>query len=132
MLPEVGGKSPVTVLNSVVLPAPLAPSTARFSPAATVSDTSSTARSAPKLRVTRSSTRASADARAEGAARGAAAAGRSELTVATSRALRAIRHVARADLELRLRGAQQLVHAVHLAVDLVEQVALRVLHHLRH
>ena len=35
--PAVGGKSPVTALNSVVLPAPLAPSTARRSPAATES-----------------------------------------------------------------------------------------------
>ena len=42
-------------LNSVVLPAPLAPITARRSPAATENETSSIARSAPKLRVTPSS-----------------------------------------------------------------------------
>ena len=48
--PAVGGKSPVMALNSVVLPAPLAPSTARRSPAATENETSSIARSAPKAR----------------------------------------------------------------------------------
>src|SRR3954468_9090415 len=52
MLPAVGGKSPVIALNSVVLPAPLEPRIAYFSPAATVSETSSTARTAPKARVT--------------------------------------------------------------------------------
>jgi hypothetical protein len=39
-------------LNSVVLPAPLAPITALRSPAATENETSSTAFSAPKLRET--------------------------------------------------------------------------------
>ena len=60
--PAVGGKSPVIALNSVVLPAPLAPMSARRSPAATESETSSIARSAPNVRVTPSSTRASPDA----------------------------------------------------------------------
>ena len=58
MWPAVGGKSPVMVLKSVVLPAPLEPRIAYFCPAATVSDTSSTARSAPKARVTFVSTSA--------------------------------------------------------------------------
>ena len=57
--PAVGGKSPVMALNRVVLPAPLAPMSARRSPAATESETSSIARSAPNVRVTPSSTRAS-------------------------------------------------------------------------
>ena len=60
--PAVGGKSPVTALKSVVLPAPLAPRMARRSPAATESETPSIARSAPNVRVTPSSTRASSDA----------------------------------------------------------------------
>jgi hypothetical protein len=51
-VPAVAGKSPVITLNSVVLPAPLAPMTARLSPAATDSVTSSSARNAPKLRDT--------------------------------------------------------------------------------
>ena len=59
--PAVGGKSPVMALKSVVLPAPLEPRIAAFSPAATESDTSSTARSAPKTRVTPASTSASPD-----------------------------------------------------------------------
>src|SRR3954470_8943193 len=50
--PAVGGKSPVTALKSVVLPAPFDPRIAYFWPAATFSDTSSTARSSPKDRVT--------------------------------------------------------------------------------
>src|SRR5262249_12491193 len=45
--PRVAAKSPVTTLNSVVLPAPLAPMTARRSPAATENETSSIARRAP-------------------------------------------------------------------------------------
>src|ERR1700754_1309404 len=57
--PALAGKSPVTTLNSVVLPAPLAPITARRSPAATENETSSMARSAPNVRVTPSSSRAS-------------------------------------------------------------------------
>ncbi len=61
--PAVGGKSPVMALKSVVLPAPLEPRIAAFSPAATDNDTSSTARSAPKTRVTPSSTSASPDSR---------------------------------------------------------------------
>ena len=48
--PAVAGKSPVMTLNSVVLPAPLAPITARRSPAATENETSSIARSAPNVR----------------------------------------------------------------------------------
>jgi hypothetical protein len=57
--PAVGGKSPVMALNSVVLPAPLAPISARRSPAATENETFSIALSAPNVRVTPSSTRAS-------------------------------------------------------------------------
>jgi hypothetical protein len=50
--PRVAGKSPVTMLNRVVLPAPLAPITARRSPAATENETFSIAVSAPNTRVT--------------------------------------------------------------------------------
>src|ERR1700759_1312068 len=61
MVPEEGGKSPVTQLNSVVFPAPLEPSTARRSPGRTVMVTSVSAASAPNMRVTpRSSSAASA------------------------------------------------------------------------
>ena len=66
MLPEVGAKSPVTVLKSVVLPAPLEPRMAYFWPAATAIETSSTARSAPKARVTWVCTRASLEASGDG------------------------------------------------------------------
>src|SRR6202023_3530560 len=52
IVPEVGGKSPVMQLKSVVFPAPLEPSTARRSPGRTVSVTSVSAASAPKSRVT--------------------------------------------------------------------------------
>src|ERR1700733_9360806 len=52
MVPEEGGKSPVMQLNSVVLPAPLEPSTARRSPGRTVMVTSVKAASAPNSRVT--------------------------------------------------------------------------------
>src|SRR3984957_20140528 len=58
MVPEVGGKSPVMQLKSVVLPAPLEPSTARRSPGRTVSVTSVNAASAPNSRVTPRSSRA--------------------------------------------------------------------------
>src|ERR1700740_1949505 len=51
MMPDDGGKSPVMQLNSVVLPAPLAPSTARRSPGRTVIVTSVKAASAPNIRV---------------------------------------------------------------------------------
>src|SRR6476469_3274004 len=49
-VPEVGGKSPVTQLSSVVLPAPFDPSTARRSPGRTLSVMSIKAASAPKFR----------------------------------------------------------------------------------
>src|SRR3569833_1081647 len=52
IVPEDGRKSPVTQLNSVVLPAPLEPSTARRSPGRTVMVTSVSAASAPNMRVT--------------------------------------------------------------------------------
>src|SRR5262245_31666289 len=52
IVPDDGGKSPVTQLNSVVLPAPLEPSTARRSPGRTVMVTSVSAASAPNVRVT--------------------------------------------------------------------------------
>src|SRR6266478_2015053 len=52
IVPEEGGKSPVMQLNSVVLPAPLEPSTARRSPGRTVMVTSVSAASAPNIRVT--------------------------------------------------------------------------------
>src|SRR5260370_6763726 len=52
IVPEVGGKSPVMQLKSVVLPAPLEPSTARRSPGRTVIVPSVSAASAPNSRVT--------------------------------------------------------------------------------
>src|SRR5277367_2899027 len=52
IVPEVGRKSPVMQLNSVVLPAPLEPSTARRSPGRTDKVTSVSAASAPNSRVT--------------------------------------------------------------------------------
>src|SRR5258708_31833866 len=52
IVPEDGGKSPVMQLNSVVLPAPFEPSTARRSPGRTVMVTSVSAASAPNIRVT--------------------------------------------------------------------------------
>src|SRR5713226_2760903 len=52
IVPEEGGKSPVMQLNSVVLPAPFEPSTARLSPGRTVMVTSVSAASAPNIRVT--------------------------------------------------------------------------------
>src|SRR5436853_1361586 len=58
MVPEESGKSPVTQLNNVVLPAPLEPSTARRSPGRTVMVTSVSAASAPNMRVTPRSSRA--------------------------------------------------------------------------
>src|ERR1700750_400013 len=58
MVPDDGGKSPVTQLNSVVLPAPLEPSTARRSPGRTVMVTSVSAASAPNIRVTPRNSRA--------------------------------------------------------------------------
>src|SRR5258707_13351791 len=52
IVPEDGGKSPVMQLNSVVLPAPFEPRTARRSPGRTVMVTSVSAESAPNIRVT--------------------------------------------------------------------------------
>ena len=52
IVPEEGGKSPVMQLNSVVLPAPFEPRTARRSPGRTVIVTSVSAASAPNSRVT--------------------------------------------------------------------------------
>src|SRR5947208_2921216 len=52
IVPEEGGKSPVMQLNSVVLPAPFEPRTARRSPGRTVMVTSVSAASAPNIRVT--------------------------------------------------------------------------------
>ncbi len=51
-VPDVGGKSPVTQLSSVVLPAPFDPSTARRSPGRTLSVMSVKAASAPNVRLT--------------------------------------------------------------------------------
>jgi len=65
MVPDDGGKSPVTQLNSVVLPAPLEPSTARRSPGRTVMVTSVNAASAPNSRVTPRSSRAAPEPTAE-------------------------------------------------------------------
>src|SRR5262245_20596350 len=101
-LPAVAGKSPVITLNRVVLPAPLAPMIARRSPAATENDTSSIALSAPNARVTPSNTRASP----------------------LFPELGAVRFIPRTNLELGGRRAERLRHVVHLAQELVVQVAL--------
>src|SRR5262249_7464862 len=125
--PAVGGKSPVTALNSVVLPAPLAPSTARRSPTATESEMSSIALSAPNERLTPSSTRASADA-------SGLAVGCSAVTNAiTATCLRTVRHVAAADAhlgELGLRQSEGLGHVVHHLGHLVVEGAVGRLGHL--
>src|SRR5467141_663068 len=81
IVPEVGGKSPVMQLKSVVLPAPLEPSTARRSPGRTVMVTSVRAASAPNSRVTPRSSRAAPEPTAE--KRCAAL----SMTVASTRAL---------------------------------------------
>src|SRR5690349_19251092 len=65
MVPEDSGKSPVTQLNSVVLPAPLEPSTARRSPGRTVIVTSVSAASAPNIRVTPRSSSAAVEPKAD-------------------------------------------------------------------
>src|SRR3954453_23602484 len=123
--PVVGGKSPVMALNSVVLPAPLEPRIATFWPAATVNDTSSTARSAPKARVTPLKINASPDGSALPPVRGPAACARpstgsrdlSWVTEATLEALLpAIGNVARAEahlLEFGLRQAEGLADVGH-------------------
>src|SRR5688572_13902343 len=112
--PSVAGKSPVITLKSVVLPAPLAPMTARRSPAATESETFSIARRAPNVRVTCSSTSASP-------ATGLWLEGTQLWTVGL---------VPRPDLELLRVGAERLRHVIDLLQHLVVQVALLVLHHL--
>src|SRR5260370_4490850 len=61
IVPEDGGKSPVMQLNSVVLPAPFEPRTARRSPGRTVRETSSKAARAPNSRVTPRSSSALAE-----------------------------------------------------------------------
>src|SRR6478609_5041615 len=138
MRPAVGGKSPVTALKSVVLPAPLEPRIAYFCPAATVNDTSSTARSAPKARVTPSSRSASPEsscAPAPEAAPPRAAPGLSGVTVAMpSEVLRAaVGDVARSQahlLELCLGQSQRLRDVGHLLHDLVVERAVGRLRHL--
>src|SRR5215475_1515462 len=65
IVPDDGGKSPVTQLNSVVLPAPLEPSTARRSPGRTVMVTSVSAASAPNIRVTPRNSSAAAEPKAD-------------------------------------------------------------------
>src|SRR5258708_27629786 len=131
--PALGGKSPVMALKSVVFPAPLAPSTARRSPAATENDTSSIALSAPNVRVTRSSTRASPEA-------SGFAPEESDITVAISSTSlgpatapyrsRAARHVARAQahlVELVLAQAERLRDVLSHFHDPVVVFAVRLL-----
>src|SRR5438552_6910415 len=65
IVPEEGGKSPVMQLNSVVLPAPFEPRTARRSPGRTVMVTSVSAASAPNIRVTPRSSSAAAEPKAD-------------------------------------------------------------------
>src|SRR5882757_11486575 len=116
--PAVGGKSPVMALNSVVLPAPLAPSTARRSPTATENEMSSIARSAPNARLTPSSTRASAEA--SGFAVGCRA-------VTEAIGSRTVRHVAAAEAhlgEFGLRQSERLGHVVHHLGHLVVEAAI--------
>src|SRR4051812_15497612 len=122
--PAVGGKSPVMALKSVVLPAPLEPRMAAFSPAATENVTSSTARSAPKTRDTPSSCSASPDSRALPGCADAPARDRVPLSRSRGRSdvidaiggdrrflLATVRDVARAEshlLELGFRQAERL------------------------
>src|SRR5690348_362173 len=65
IVPDDGRKSPVTQLNSVVLPAPFEPSTARRSPGRTVMVTSVSAASAPNIRVTPRSSSAAVEPKAD-------------------------------------------------------------------
>src|SRR6478609_3232058 len=148
--PAVGGKSPVMALKSVVLPAPLEPRMAAFSPAATDSETSSTARSAPNTRVTPSSTSASPDSSVPagpGVAPKAARAppsrlrGRSDVIDAIALALvvpcfllAAVGNVARAEshlLEVGFGQAERLRDVRHRLDDLVVERAVRRLGHFR-
>src|SRR5882672_4578600 len=110
-------------LNSVVLPAPLAPITALRSPAATENETSSTAWSAPKRFETPSSRSASPVERSSRCAGSVI-----DATASLPLRLGAVRLVARAYLEVLLFHSQHLVDAVHLAQHLVVKVPLRVLH----
>src|SRR5260370_29536810 len=126
-------------LNSVVLPAPLAPSTARRSPAATDNDMSSIARSAPNSRVTPSSTRASPEA--SGLAAGCSAVTDAMLSppglpgpasASGVKHSRAVRHVAAADAhlgEVGLRQSERLGHVVHHLGHLVVEAAVGRLGH---
>ena len=57
IVPTLGVSSPITVRNSVVLPAPLGPTRAMISPSSTCNDTSLTAGSPPKRFSTPSSSR---------------------------------------------------------------------------
>src|SRR5437870_2920337 len=141
--PLVAGKSPVTTLNSVVLPAPLAPITARRSPAATENEMFSIAVSAPKTRVTLSSRSASPGAvplvaiRRSNRSRGAPRLRRGVPNVGgrggsfLDPPLWTVRLVARTDLELGRRQAERLVHVVDLPEHFVVEIPLRVLHHFR-
>src|SRR5262245_47050401 len=130
--PAVAGKSPVITLNNVVLPAPLAPMTARRSPAATDSDTPSTARSAPNVRVTPSSTRASPEAIGAPFLPLPAPFIRAATRASPSWA---VRHVARSEpdlVELGLRHAEALIDARSHLDDLVVETAVGALGHLGH
>src|SRR5262245_59489413 len=143
--PRVAGKSPVMTLKRVVLPAPLAPITARRSPAATENEMFSIAVSAPNTRVTPSRRSASPGAEPFPAIRRSGSRNRSRGAPRLRRGapnvggcggpfrgppLWTVRLVAGADLELGGRHPQGLVHVVDLPQHLVVQVALRVLGHL--
>src|SRR5262245_3389430 len=128
--PRVAGKSPVMTLNRVVLPAPLAPITARRSPAATENDTSSMARKAPNVRVTPTSSRASPVA--SGVAGESSDVTRAMAFVALRLSLWAVRHVARAEphlFELLLGHVEPLVDLGQGLHDLVVEGAVRALRH---
>src|SRR6187455_1698270 len=145
--PAVGGKSPVMALKSVVLPAPLEPRIAAFSPAATDNDTSSTARSAPKTRVTPARTSASPDSSELPCFGAGPKAARAPLSRARGRSdvidaialfffllLAAVGNVARAEahlLEVRFRQAERLRDVRHRLDDLVVERAVRRLRHFR-
>src|ERR1700722_5930705 len=129
MRPAVGMKSPVMALNSVVLPAPLEPMTARRSLAAIFMVTPDSATSAPKCRATLSSSSACAPDSCKRVATDTSVTGS-----LSSERLRAARIIAAGLAELQefiFRNAQRLVDLRNDLDKLVEERAVRVLGHFR-
>src|SRR5262249_18289093 len=122
--PAVTGNAPATRLNSVVLPAPFGPMSARRSPGRTASSTPSTARSPPNALETRSRRSANGSLRAAsltGPARGVVAAVQRTLHVLVGLVLPEL-------ADRRVRGDHRVLQpatdALHLAnVDVLDRVA---------